>query len=147
MTIEIEECRMESLATAPTFTNEERADATTTEERNRIQNLREQKLMNMLEHICVEVSNMSKAIQNLNLTKPSEPNLNRRVELLEANVAMLMAQARRVWQPKDYQAPPTPNYAPGTPHYGESDFAYRRPFSAKPFGEYDQSNFNTGFNK
>ena len=146
MAVEIEEGRMESLATAPTFTNEERADATNPflheEERNRIQNLREQKLMDMLEHLCVEVSNMSKAIQNMNPAQQPKPDVDKfpisvilaRVIQLEANVNMLMAQSKGAWQPKGYPAPPCPNYDP----------TYRHP-RVSDNDPYDPANYNTGF--
>lgn len=143
MTIEIEEGRMESLATAPVFTKEERADATINpEERNHIQNLREQRLMDMLEHICVEVSNMSKAIQNMNPAQQPKPDVDKfaisailaRVSQLEANVNLLMAQSKGAWQPKGYPAPPTPTYDP----------TYRRP-RISDNDPYDPANYNTGF--
>lgn len=146
MTVEIEEGRMESLATAPTFTNEERADATNPflheEERNRIQNLREQKLMDMLERICVEVSNMSKAIQNLNIAQQPKPvfqprsDLEARLSSLELKIDSIMARigATQYWPPKGYPAPPTPNYDPN----------YRRPRSTGS-AQYDPDNHNTGF--
>ena len=142
MTVEIEEGRMESLATAPVFTNEERADATNQDERNRIQNLREQKLMDMLEHICVEVSNMSKAIQNLNLAQQPKPNFQPRSDLearlssLELKIDSIMARigATQYWPPKGHPAPPTPSYDPN----------YRRP-RISDFGPYDPENYNTGF--
>ena len=142
--IEIEEGRMESLATAPTFTNEERADATkiNPEERNNIQNLREQKLMDMLEHICVEVSNMSKAIQNLNLAQQPKPDIDKlaistlmaRMNKLETEVAKLQICTAQPWQPKGYPAPPTPSYDPN----------YRRP-RITDTDPYDPANYNTGF--
>ena len=144
--IEIEEGRMESLATAPTFTNEERADATNPflheEERNHIQNLREQKLMDMLEHICVEVSNMSKAIQNLNLAQQPKPDIDKlaistlmaRMNKLETEVAKLQICTAQPWQPKGYPAPPTPSYDPN----------YRRP-RITDTDPYDPANYNTGF--
>lgn len=147
MTIEIEEGRMESLATAPTFTNEERADTTkiNPEERNNIQNLREQKLMDMLEHICVDVSNMSKAIQNLNLAQQPKPNfqprsdLEERLSRLELKIDSIMERigATPICMPKGYPAPPTPNYAPN----------YKRPGSTgfKITDQYDPDNYNTGF--
>ena len=151
MSVEIEEGRMESLATAPTFTNEERADATNQDERNRIQNLREQKLMDMLEHICVEVSNMSKAIQNLNLAQQPKPNfqprsdLEERLSRLELRVASIAAAtvampiwppkgAMPIWPPKGHPAPPTPTYDPN----------YRRP-RISDTDPYDPANYNTGF--
>ena len=146
MAVEIEEGRMESLATAPTFTNEERTDATNPflheEERNRIQNLREQKLMDMLEHICVEVSAMSKAIQNLNIAQQPKPNFQPRSDLearlssLELKIDSIMARigATQYWPPKGHPAPPTPNYDPN----------YRRP-RISDFGPYDPENYNTGF--
>jgi hypothetical protein len=141
--VEIEEGRMDSLATAPTFNKEERADATINpEERNHIQNLREQKLMDMLEHICVEVSNMSKAIQNLNLVQQPKPNLQPRSDLearlssLELKIDSIMARvgATQYWPPKGHPAPPTPSYDPN----------YRRP-RISDFGPYDPENYNTGF--
>lgn len=141
--IEIEEGRMDDLATAPVFTKEERADATINpEERNHIQNLREQKLMDMLEHICVEVSNMSKAIQNLNLAQQPKPDIDKlaistlmaRMNKLETEVAKLQACTTSPWQPKGYPAPPTPSYDPN----------YRRP-RISDFGPYDPENYNTGF--
>lgn len=144
MTVEIEEGRMDSLATAPTFTNEARADATqiASEERNRIQNLREQKLMEMLEHICVEVSNMSKAIQNLNLAQQPKPNFQPRSDLearlssLELKIDSIMARvgATQYWPPKGHPAPPTPSYDPN----------YRRP-RITDTDPYDPTNYNTGF--
>lgn len=144
MTVEIEEGRMDSLATAPTFTNEARADATqiASEERNRIQNLREQKLMEMLEHICVEVSNMSKAIQNLNLAQQPKPNFQPRSDLearlssLELKIDSIMARvgATQYWPPKGHPAPPTPSYDPN----------YRRP-RITDTDPYDPANYNTGF--
>lgn len=153
MTVEIEEGCMDSLATAPTFTDEERAAATTTEERNHIQNLREQKLMDMLEHICVEVSNMSKAIQNLNLAQQPKPvfqprsDLEERLSRLELKIDSIMARtgAMQVWQPKGYPAPPTPNY---DPHNYNTSYSsannYRRPRSTGS-DQYDPDNYNTGF--
>lgn len=143
MTVEIEEGRMESLATAPTFTNEERADATkiNPEERNNIQNLREQKLMDMLEHICVDVSNMSKAIQNLNLAQQPKPvfqprsDLEERLSRLELKIDSIMERigATPIWMPKGYPAPPTPNYKrPGSTGFKITD-------------QYDPDNYNTGF--
>ena len=144
--IEIEEGRMESLATAPTFTNEERADATKINpaERNNIQNLREQKLMDMLEHICVDVSNMSKAIQNLNLAQQPKPvfqprsDLEERLSRLELKIDSIMARTgavpMQVWQPKGHPAPPTPTYDP----------TYRRP-RISDNDPYDPANYNTGF--
>ena len=143
--IEIEEGRMDDLATAPTFTKEERADATINpEERNNIQNLREQRLMDMLEHICVEVSNMSKAIQNLNMAQQPKPvfqprsDLEERLSRLELKIDSIMARTgvmpMQVWQPKGHPAPPTPNYDPN----------YRCPRSTG-FGQYDPANYNTGF--
>ena len=143
MAVEIEEGRMESLATAPVFTKEERADATINpEERNNIQNLREQRLMDMLEHICVEVSNMSKAIQNLNLAQQPKPNFQPRSDLearlssLELKIDSIMARigATQYWPPKGHPAPPTPSYDPN----------YRRP-RISDFGPYDPENYNTGF--
>ena len=144
MTIEIEEGRMESLATAPTFTNEERADATkiNPEERNNIQNLREQKLMDMLEHICVEVTKMSNAIQNLNLAQQPKPDIDKlaistlmaRMNKLETEVAKLQICTAQPWQPKGYPAPPTPSYDPN----------YRRP-RITDTDPYDPANYNTGF--
>lgn len=146
MAVEIEEGRMESLATAPTFTNEERADATNPflheEERNRIQNLREQKLMDMLERICVEVSNMSKAIQNLNMAQQPKPDIDKlaistmmaRINKLETEVAKLQACTTSPWQPKGHPAAPYPNYDPN----------YRRS-RISDFGPYDPENYNTGF--
>ena len=144
MTIEIEEGRMESLATAPTFTNEERADATkiNPEERNNIQNLREQKLMDMLEHICVEVTKMSNAIQNLNLAQQPKPDIDKlaistlmaRMNKLETEVAKLQACTTSPWQPKGHPAAPYPTY----------DTNYRRPRNSD-FGPYDPENYNTGF--
>lgn len=144
MTIEIEEGRMESLATAPTFTNEERADATkiNPEERNNIQNLREQKLMDMLEHICVEVTKMSNAIQNLNLAQQPKPDIDKlaistlmaRMNKLETEVAKLQACTTSPWQPKGHPAAPYPTYDPN----------YRRP-RISDFGPYDPENYNTGF--
>lgn len=142
--IEIEEGRMESLATAPTFTNEERADATkiNPEERNNIQNLREQKLMDMLEHICVEVTKMSNAIQNLNLAQQPKPDIDKlaistlmaRMNKLETEVAKLQICTAQPWQPKGYPAPPTPSYDPN----------YRRP-RITDTDPYDPANYNTGF--
>ena len=142
--IEIEEGRMESLATAPTFTNEERADATkiNQEERNNIQNLREQKLMDMLEHICVEVTKMSNAIQNLNLAQQPKPDIDKlaistlmaRMNKLETEVAKLQICTAQPWQPKGYPAPPTPSYDPN----------YRRP-RITDTDPYDPANYNTGF--
>ena len=143
--IEIEEGRMESLATAPVFTKEERADATINpEERNNIQNLREQKLMDMLEHICVEVSNMSKAIQNLNMAQQPKPvfqprsDLEERLSRLELKIDSIMARTgampMQVWQPKGHPAPPTPTYDPN----------YRRP-RISDTDPYDPANYNTGF--
>ena len=146
MSVEIEEGRMESLATAPTFTNEERADATkiNPEERNNIQNLREQKLMDMLEHICVDVSNMSKAIQNLNMAQQPKPvfqprsDLEERLSRLELKIDSIMARTgampMQVWQPKGHPAPPTPTYDPN----------YRRP-RISDTDPYDPANYNTGF--
>ena len=142
--IEIEEGRMDDLATAPVFTKEERADATkiNPEERNNIQNLREQKLMDMLEHICVEVSNMSKAIQNLNLAQQPKPDIDKlaistlmaRMNKLETEVAKLQACTTSPWQPKGHPAAPYPTYDPN----------YRRP-RISDFGPYDPENYNTGF--
>lgn len=141
--IEIEEGRMDDLATAPTFTKEERADATINpEERNHIQNLREQKLMDMLEHICVDVSNMSKAIQNLNLAQQPKPvfqprsDLEERLSRLELKIDSIMARigATQYWPPKGHPAPPTPTYDP----------TYRRP-RISDNDPYDPANYNTGF--
>jgi len=145
--IEIEEGRMDDLATAPVFTKEERADATINpEERNHIQNLREQRLMDMLEHICVEVSNMSKAIQNLNLAQQPKPDLwmakdkltittmMARINKLETDVAKLQACTAQPWQPKGYPAPPYSNYDP----------TYRHP-RVSDNDPYDPANYNTGF--
>lgn len=153
--VEIEEGRMDSLATAPVFTKEERADAATTEERNRIQNLREQKLMDMLEHICVEVSNMGKAIQNLNLAQQPKPDLDKlaistmmaRINKLETEVAKLQACTTQPWQPKGYPAPPCPSYDPH--NYDTSYFPVnnRRQPRSSGFGQYDPDNYNTGFGK
>ena len=148
MAVEIEEGRMESLATAPTFTKVERDATINPEERNNIQNLREQKLMDMLEHICVEVMKMSNAIQNLNRAQEPKPDLwmakdkltittmMARINKLEADVAKLQActGATQYWPPKGYPAPPTPNYDPN----------YRRP-RISDFGPYDPENYNTGF--
>ena len=142
MAVEIEEGRMESLATAPTFTNEERDATINPEERNNIQNLREQKLMDMLEHICVEVTKMSNAIQNLNLAQQPKPDIDKlaistlmaRMNKLETEVAKLQACTTSPWQPKGYPAPPTPTYDPN----------YRRP-RISDFGPYDPENYNTGF--
>ena len=144
--IEIEEGRMDDLATAPVFTKEERADATkiNPEERNNIQNLREQKLMDMLEHICVDVSNMSKAIQNLNLAQQPKPDIDKlaistlmaRMNKLETEVAKLQICTAQPWQPKGYPAPPTPSYDPN----------YRRPRITDP-DPYDPANYNTGFTR
>ena len=146
MTIEIEEGRMESLATAPTFTNEERADATkiNPEERNNIQNLREQKLMDMLEHICTEVTKMSNAIQNWILAQQPKPNFQPRSDLeerlrrselkIDSIMARTGAMPMQVWQPKGHPAPPTPTYDP----------TYRRP-RISDNDPYDPANYNTGF--
>ena len=142
MAVEIEEGRMESLATAPTFTKVERDATLNPEERNNIQNLREQKLMDMLEHICVEVTKMSNAIQNLNLAQQPKPDIDKlaistlmaRMNKLETEVAKLQACTTQPWQPKGYPAPPTPNYDPN----------YRRP-RISDFGPYDPENYNTGF--
>jgi len=145
--IEIEEGRMDDLATAPTFTKEERADATINpEERNNIQNLREQRLMDMLEHICVEVTKMSNAIQNLNLAQQPKPDLwmakdkltitamMARINKLETDVAKLQACTAQPWQPKGYPAPPYSNYDP----------TYRHP-RVSDNDPYDPANYNTGF--
>lgn len=140
--VEIEEGRMDSLATAPVFTKEERADATNQEERNRIQNLREQKLMDVLEHICVEVSAMSKAIQNLNLAQQPKPNFQPRSDLearlssLELKIDSIMARigATQYWPPKGHPAAPYPNYDPN----------YRRP-RISDTDPYDPASYNTGF--
>lgn len=147
MPVTIEEGRIDGLATAPVFTKEERADATINpEERNNIQNLREQRLMDMLEHICVEVSNMSKAIQNLNLAQQPKPDLwmakdkltittmMARINKLETDVAKLQACTAQPWQPKGYPAPPYPNYDP----------TYRHP-RVSDNDPYDPANYNTGF--
>jgi len=145
--IEIEEGRMDDLATAPVFTKEERADATINpEERNNIQNLREQRLMDMLEHICVEVTKMSNAIQNLNLAQQPKPDLwmakdkltitamMARINKLETDVAKLQACTAQPWQPKGYPAPPYSNYDP----------TYRHP-RVSDNDPYDPANYNTGF--
>ena len=130
MAVEIEEGRMESLATAPTFTKVERDATLNPEERNNIQNLREQKLMDMLEHICVEVTKMSNAIQNLNLAQQPKPDIDKlaistlmaRMNKLETEVAKLQACTTQPWQPKGYPAPPTPNYDPNYRRPRISDF-------------------------
>ena len=154
MTVEIEEGRMDDLATAPVFTKEERTDATNPflheEERNRIQNLREQRLMDMLEHICIEVSNMSKAIQNLSQTQQPKPDLQPKLEIgrsyllsLEERLSKLELRVASigeptvtlpVWPPKGHPAPPTPSYDPN----------YRRP-RISDTDPYDPANYNTGF--
>jgi len=151
MPVTIEEGSIDGLATAPVFTKGERADATINpEERNNIQNLREQRLMDMLEHICVEVSNMSKAIQNLSQAQQPKPDLQPKLEIgrsyllsleerlskLELNIASITAPTVTlpVWPPKGHPAPPTPNYDPN----------YRCPRSTG-FGQYDPANYNTGF--
>ena len=142
MAVKIEEGCIDSLATAPTFTKVERDATVNPEERNNIQNLREQKLMDMLEHICVEVTKMSNAIQNLNLAQQPKPDIDKlaistmmaRINKLETDVAKLQACTAQPWQPKGYPAPPTPSYDPN----------YRRP-RISDFGPYDPENYNTGF--
>ena len=143
MAVEIEEGRMESLATAPTFTNEERAYASINpEERNNIQNLREQKLMDTLEHICAEVTKMSNAIQNFILAQQPKPvfqprsDLEERLSRLELKIDSIMARigATQYWPPKGHPAPPTPSYDPN----------YRRP-RITDTDPYDPTNYNTGF--
>lgn len=144
--IEIEEGRMDDLATAPTFTKVERDATINPEERNNIQNLREQKLMDMLEHICVEVTKMSNAIQNLNLAQQPKPDLwmakdkltittmMARINKLETDVAKLQVCTAQPWQPKGYPAPPYSNYDP----------TYRHP-RVSDNDPYDPANYNTGF--
>lgn len=109
--------------------------------------------MDMLEHICVEVSNMSKAIQNMNPAQQPKPDVDKfaisailaRVTQLEANVNMLMAQSKGAWQPKGYPAPPCPSYDPhnyDTSYYPVNN---RRQPRSTGFGQYDPDNYNTGF--
>ena len=146
MPVTIEEGSIDGLAATPTFTKVERDATINPEERNNIQNLREQKLMDMLEHICVEVTKMSNAIQNLNLAQQPKPDLwmakdkltittmMARINKLETDVAKLQACTAQPWQPKGYPAPPYSNYDP----------TYRHP-RISDNDPYDPANYNTGF--